>query len=142
MQDVLDAETVLVQIQEQAEKIKNDETQQFPEAASPGDSWRQGDIYITLLDKVPDPSLAESKPKKQLAPGTTQGSRHCLDSLEGVTIYSPTRPGMLEGPVILLREERAIEHPEHGDIVLPPGIYGISYQRSLDSEERERRVLD
>ena len=142
MNSVLDAETVLTQIQEQAERIKSDETQQFPEAASPGDCWRQGDIYITLLDALPKNVVVQKKNSRQLAPGTTQGSRHCLDSLEGVTIYELETQEMLDGPIIFLKEERAVEHPEHGDVVLPPGVYQISYQRSLDSEERAQRVLD
>ena len=82
------------------------------------------------------------RPDKQLAPGITQGSRHCLDSLDGVTMYRLPMPGMLDGPVVKTTSTRTITHTEHGDVVIPPVIYGISYQRNLDSEMRERRVLD
>jgi len=133
---------VLAAVQEAAEEIQNDATQQFPEAASPGDAWRQGDVYITLLDSLPEGALLLDDPSNQLAPGTTQGSRHCLDSLDGVTMYRLPRPEMLDGPVLECRQQRTITHPEHGDVVLPPGIYGITYQRDLDAEDRERRVLD
>ena len=147
MQSVLDAETVLVQIQEQAEKIKSDATQYFPEAASPGDCWRQGDIYITLMEKMPPYAYETYKPRKQLVPGTTRGSRHCLDSLNGVRVYYLNEPELtsnsfLNGPVIECKKERTITHPEHGNVVLPPGIYAISYQRSLNARGQERMVLD
>lgn len=142
MQSVLDAEMVLVQIQEQAERIKSDETQRFPEAASPGDAWRQGDIYITLLGELPSAVQKTRKPKRQLAPGTSQGSRHCLDSLNGVQMYEQVVGSLLSGPIIVCNTTRTITHPEHGDVVLPPGIYSISYQRSLDGMNREYRVLD
>jgi hypothetical protein len=136
------AEKALSKIQDQAERIKSDETQRFPDAASVGDSHRQGDVYITLLNAVPENAVREKKPSTQLAPGTTQGSRHYLDSLAGVTMYRIPNPGMLDGPIIECETERTITHPEHGDVVLPAGIYGISYQRNLDAEERERRVQD
>jgi hypothetical protein len=128
-------------ISETAEEIRNDSEQLFPEAATPGDCWRQGDLYITLLSAIPG-DVKKCKRRKQLVPGTTQGSRHCLDSLAGVTMYEIEKPGQLDGPVIDCKQERTITHPEHGNVVLPPGIYGIHYQRDLDAEERERRVLD
>lgn len=138
----LTAEKAFTAIQDQAERIKSDAKQRFPEAASVGDSWRQGDVYITLLADVPTDAIKEPKVILQLAPGTTQGSRHILDSRTGVTMYRLPSPGMLDGPVIACRKERTITHPEHGDVVLPPGVYGISYQCDLDAEERQRRVKD
>ncbi len=143
MQGVLDAETVLAQIQEQAERIKSDETQYFPVAASPGDCWRQGDIYITLLPSLDNIHVVvEQYFRRQLVPGSTKGSRHCLDSLDGVTIYRLAEWDMLAGPIIECTKQRTITHPEHGDIVLPPGIYAISFQQSLDSRGQAGRVLD
>lgn len=129
-------------IQEAGEEICNAEEQRFPEAASPGDSWRQGDVYITLLGGLPNGAETDPNPQRQLVPGTTQGSRHCLDGLGGVIIHRLRSPGPLDGPILECQQEATITHPEHGNVVLPPGIYGIHYQRDLDAEERERRVLD
>jgi hypothetical protein len=136
------AQKALAQIQDRAEKIRCNRPQRFPEAASPGDRFRQGDLYITLLDGVPDGAVKMDSVPIQLAQGHTQGSRHCLDSVDGVSAWMPSRPGMLDGPIIQLLRERVVTHPEHGHVILPPGVYRISYQRSLDAEERERRVLD
>lgn len=129
-------------IQKTAEKIRNDGEQRFPEAATPGDCWRQGDVYITLLETLPRNAVPVATPQLQLVPGNTQGSRHCLDSLDGVSMYSIEDASPLDGPVLECRMERTITHPEHGNVVFPPGIYGIHYQRDLDSEERQRRVVD
>ena len=71
------AEQAIKKISAQAERIKNDETQRFPEAASPGDSHRQGDIY------TPSPSLSATAEKhpQQMAPELPSGSCHRLDNL-------------------------------------------------------------
>lgn len=124
-----------------AESVKNDETQRFPEAASPGDGVRQGDVLLVLLDRVPK-GAEPMKVESQLAPGTTQGSRHCLASLSGVRMFRLKDAGTLDGPVIELADENTVTHPEHGDWVLPPGVYAVRYQRDLDELERERRVQD
>ncbi len=135
------ADEAISKIQSQAERIRNDETQRFPDAATPGDSHRQGDLYITLLGSVPVGAKAIPF-RAQLADGTTQGSRHCLASETGVTMFERSEPSNLDGPVFTLECENTITHPEHGNVVLPPGIYCITYQRDLDAEERERRVID
>jgi hypothetical protein len=82
------------------EKIKNDQPQHFPLAASIGDAVRQGDLYIQLIDetdladlsalyaRVPDDQLANNL---QLAPGNTKGSRHVIASTEGLTMWQPIK---------------------------------------------------
>lgn len=130
----------LDRIQTQAEKIKSDDTQRFPDAASVGDTFRQGDIYIELLAAVPSSARPMSRPDAQLAPGTTRGSRHILDSLDGVEMFSDPGADALTGPIIRTSRERTVTHPEHGDVILPPGCYGITYQRQHADELR--RVAD
>lgn len=126
------------QISAAAEAIKSDAPQRFPAAASPGDTWRQGDLYVEFVSKLPQTTTAPQNPK--LAPGNTKGSRHILDSLEGVTIRQKLHPNPLDGPILSLSTERTISHPEHGDLILPPGTYEISYQRAFAKELK--RVSD
>lgn len=130
---------------EAIEGVKNSVIQKkshnFPIAASIGDSFRQGDIYITKCESVPS-AYSKIKPVVQLAPGNTQGSRHCLENLSGVEMYRNENPSLLEGPVIVLNCEKTITHPEHGHVTLPPGVYSITYQRNLDEMERIQRVRD
>lgn len=130
----------LKRIQESTESIDNSKPQRFPEAANTGDSFRQGDVYVEKRGGVTGDMTVEPKPNAQLAPGTTKGSRHVLDSLDGVTMYRVANPTPLDGPVIETTCERTITHPEHGDLILPPGVYAITYQRAYADELR--RVAD
>jgi hypothetical protein len=97
-------------------------------------------LYIERLECVPARCVPDRKPSAQLAPGTTQGSRHVLDSLDGVSVYRLAENTVLQGPVLLVTTERTVTHPEHGNVVLPPGIYSITYQRQF--AEELRRVAD
>lgn len=136
----LTPEQALQCVQTTAEAIRNDEPQRFPDAASVGDVFRQGDIYIELLAGVPDGCKQMKKPNSQLAPGTTQGSRHVLDSLRFVKMFTRSKATVLDGPVLLIERERTITHPEHGWLILPKGVYGVTYQRQFADELR--RVAD
>lgn len=135
---MLTAEKSLEKVQSTAESIKCDEPQRFSEAASAGDVFRQGDIYIEKLEAVPAGAIQMQKVEAQLAPGTTQGSRHVLDALQGVTMYRLANPTVLDGPILDLATERTITHPEHGNVILPPGCYGITYQRAFADELRRQ----
>ena len=134
---MITAQQALVSIRERVEEIKNGEQQCFPEAASAGDFFRQGDLYITKLDSIP--AGANPVPfAAQLAPGTSRGSRHCLNN-SNVRMYSVANAGPLDGPVIDVQQEAIVAHPEHGDVKLPCGVYKITYQRAFADELRRVR---
>lgn len=131
------------EVVETGKKIAKRETQRFSEAASTGDVLRQGDVYLMLLDKLPRGAKAMSKPPLQLAPGTSQGSRHILDSTEGVTAFTFADATEFDGPILKLECERELTHPEHGNWIIPAGIYAVGYQRTQDSvDATNRRVAD
>lgn len=134
--------SIIEEVQKTAEKVAKRETQTFSEAASHGDTVRQGDVYITWLESLPEDVEAQQDWDAQLAPGNTQGSRHILDSKNGVTCYKFQNPTEFDGPMLVLTEERTVTHPEHGNWVLPPGIYYIGYQQTEDMLEQRRRVED
>ena len=46
------------------------------------------------------------------------------------------------GPIVVLEQENTITHPEHGDWIMPPGSYRITYQRTLTRENIVARVID
>ena len=136
-------------VRESAESIRNDQLQKFPEAASVGEMFRQGDLYIQKLDftvldrEKPNFEAYELDPQPiaQLAPGTTKGSRHILSDLSRVKMFKAQRPTALDGPVIyVLGGGVEVTHPEHGNVHLPSGVYGITYQRAFGDELR--RVAD
>lgn len=51
---------------------------------------------------------------------------------------------MLEfaGPILVLEKTNTIVHPEHGNWILPPGTYRVTYQRTVTRENTIARVLD
>lgn len=104
-----------------------------------GDGWAQGDILVRRLSRVPT-RMRPIEPRAQLAPGSTQGSRHCLSSLEGVAMFALAGFHPLLGPVFKAGRDVTITHLEHGHLLLGPGIYAIEYQRDL--AEDLRRVAD
>lgn len=123
------------------EPLEDGFVQRFGEANTPGECIPQGDVYITLLGGVPN-GCKPIPVRLQIADGSTQGSRHCLDSAAGVEMFVLPKPNRYDGPVMVLTEERTLTHPEHKHMILAPGCYGVHYQRNLDAEEREARVRD
>lgn len=129
------------------ENIKMGEPVRFTEACTLGDRIWQGDLALTIRASVPSEgySLA-TQPSTQLVIGNTEGSKHCLDSLDGVKMYVPNEWNefSLKGPILVLYQERTVLHPVHGNVTIPAGfIVECTYQREWDREkERERRAMD
>lgn len=48
----------------------------------------------------------------------------------------------LAGPIFVLQQENAVTHPEHGNWILPPGSYRVTYQRTVTRENTIARVID
>ncbi|MGH9931012.1 MAG: hypothetical protein ACREA9_17530 [Pyrinomonadaceae bacterium] len=142
-------ETHAKKIASGSERVKPGQEVCFTEAATIDDTIRQGDLYLTIVAAVPAGYVKIEKLKasdKQLVPGNTVGSRHCLDSLAGVTLYRPEQwsEESLAGPCLVLAKQRTIEHPTHGAVFIPAGFTVLCrYQREFDAEQkRERRARD
>lgn len=126
------------EVLQSAETIKSGAEIVFPRAASPGDYMRQGDVYITLLDKLPNSAVLVGKPSPQVAEGNTQGARHIMNSLDGVKVFKKSDASVIDGPILDFRgisstETRTLTHPQHGDVVMPCGegmIFEITFQIS------------
>lgn len=123
--------------------------ERFTAGAQAGDVIAQGDLYLMIVDSVPNGYARVAKPKaadKQLVPGNTIGSRHCLDALAGVELHRPSEwtGEDLRGPCLVLTKERTILHPTHGDVTIPAGFTVLcGYQPEFDAEQRrERRSAD
>lgn len=138
MSMIMTAQESFTKVLQSAEKIRNDSTQVFPEAASFGDTIRQGDVFITLIESVPA-NFGASKTVAQLAPGTTKGSRHILDKPENVEMFVSKDADILTGPVIKVNSQCTVTHPEHGDWVLNKGVYEVTYERAFAKELRRQR---
>jgi hypothetical protein len=124
----------------------------FNRAHTAGDAIRQGDLYLVLLDEVPDGYVyAGKRANVQLVPGNTEGARHCLDSLQGVKQWTPEQEAgggasadFQLGPVLRLAEERVVLHPTHGHVTLLENtIVQCLYQREHDAIlKAARRAAD
>lgn len=106
---------------------------------------RQGDLYIVRIDNWIEDYHVEVK-TRQLAPGTTQGSRHIL--VGEAQVFAPknnstpdktSRGYMLKGMVFLAKGFVTIEHPEHAHISLPAGTYQVCHQVDVRTM---KRVID
>ena len=149
--------TSIEQIEKHAQAIRAGELENvrpgmpasFSEACTPGDCIVQGDLYLGIIESVPAGFTSVENPveeDKKLVPGETHGSRHVLDSLEGVTMFRPKEwsEESLEGPCFRLTQERTVLHPVHGPVTIPAGFtVQCRYQREYDKElQKERRARD
>lgn len=113
----------------------------FVETISQGQFFRQGDIYLVYQGQ--EKPNSKSQKGGQLAPGTTQGSRHTVG--EWVEVY-PRNPEvkttdkgtLVLGPTIFCPERFTVEHPEHADGSLPAGCYDVFYQFDPRTNQRAK----
>jgi len=106
-----------------------------------GEWVRQGDVMLERVEGVPQ---GEASGVRQLAPGTSRGSRHIIAGSVDCAIVMPENRGPLDGPCIDAKSRLVIEHPEHGWLDLPAGQYRTYFQRDFARERAEeiRRVQD
>lgn len=139
-----------------AERIVNDELRTFTEADWPvGSVAHQGDLILVRISRLP--ALAKPRKQRQLADGTTQGSRHVLETGDvfdcppanvtaAVKAACPAASVVDRycGPVFRTAAGKALlTHPEHGDHAYEGEMtVAVVYQRSLDAELREQQVRD
>ena len=103
-----------------------------------GQVVRQGDIYIhRVADNHPRGPKAKSR---QLAIGSTQGSRHIAEApaevYEGTTRPEWCAANTFLGPVVVCPEPCTIAHPEHAHVKLPKGTYMVTHQADWQSMHR------
>lgn len=126
-------------VQSHVETIKNDE-HAIVGAMSPGDAYAQGDVLIVYVGESIPKGWVKDKQVSQLAPGNTQGSRHIISDMSGITIYKQPNANTLDGPGLVAEKDWTLTHPEHGDRTFGPGVYACQYQRAF--AEELRRVQD
>jgi hypothetical protein len=138
-----------------AERICNDESKLLA-SFEVGDVSHQGDIIIVRIASLP--RSARPRSNRQLAEGTTQGSRHVLtrgdvydaNVREVASLLKDATRVDVEtryvGPVFVSPADPTADdltHPEHGNQGFPAGaVCAVVFQRNLDAEQREARVAD
>lgn len=118
-----------------------------------GQHVRQGDVYLLRVAKRPA-CFATATTNRQLAPGTSKGSRHVAEGDAAKLFTASERdarsalahlPGVKGGDRLLVGEcieagdRFTVSHPEHAHHSLPTGCYIVLFQ--LDPRSM-RRVED
>ena len=136
-QTALAAAEAIAEVTKKADELAVPELRHIPRIEV-GQAVRQGDIYIHRV--ADDHPCGEKLKTRQLAIGTTQGSRHVAEA--PAQVFQGTRaPGYMRnallGPLVRsLKERLRISHPEHAHIDLPPGTYQITHQMDARTLER------
>lgn len=108
-----------------------------------GEVVRQGDIYIERVAKIEGKGKAVAS--RQLAPGTSKGSRHIVDESPAVTLWEskPTLNGKAAfqvGAAIEAKGDFSITHPEHAFIRFVVGpvaqFFQVWFQADYARKER------
>lgn len=108
-----------------------------------GEFVRQGDVYLVCIDKAAGWKATKNR---QLAPGTTQGSRHTVDA-SVMVLANPNGAQIVRvarnrarcfGPQVVSKDRFTVSHPEHADISLPAGTYQVMFQVDPQSMQRVR----
>lgn len=131
MTATLTAEQAHAKVSAAAEK-PNTEVR-YIEKMKVGEAVRQGDIYLTRVRS--DATREKEIHTRQLAPGNTQGSRHCVEG--PVRVYE-RKGDALTGPIVASEGRFKVTHPEHAHFDLPGGCYAVTYQRDFAREEVSR----
>ncbi len=140
---MLQVESALDELKKDAEKDSNTGPVDLS-AMVPSDEFHQGDVRIICLDKKLFDELRLTEITDfngQVAPGSSQGSRHIIPELSNVKAYRMRDGNELDGPIIEASMPISVTHPEHGDCVnMPAGFYAFPGQRSY--AEVLRRAAD
>lgn len=140
------------EIQEHNESVKSGKGKvapgqllKFSDACTENDTIWQGDLAIVISKNKEAGFIRLDNPTAQLVPGNNIGAKHCMDTTN-VVMYVPSdwSEESLIGPWVKPNVELKIEHPVHGDVVIPAGMsFQCYYQKEWSKEEqKERRARD
>lgn len=110
-----------------------------------GEVARQGDIYVERVAAIEGKGTAVKS--RQLAPGTTKGSRHIVEDSPNVTLWEsrPSLNGRASfqiGPAIEAKGDFSVTHPEHAFIKFIIGkatqFFQVWFQADFNRKERAK----
>jgi hypothetical protein len=95
--------------------------------------WRQGDVFITRVDAIPEQARRSPVPHGILVHGELTGHSHRLENPKSATLFSGSH-GLGELFLDVPAGGTRIVHEEHGPIELPEGFYRIWRQREYSPQ--------
>lgn len=107
--------------------------------------YRQGDVLIIPVAELPEGTKRMRRGKRGvvLAEGEVTGHAHAILD-RGASLYELVTADDVDEMrrrFLLVEQEVAVTHEEHGTVTLPPGSYEIRIQREYSPEEI-RQVQD
>ena len=99
--------------------------------------YRNGDVFLRKVESLPgDAETSAVHPAEVLAYGEVTGHSH---RLTGTTVE---RYDHANRAYVLLSEAGILTHEEHGEAVIPAGVYELIIERDYDPSIYARRVVD
>lgn len=115
------------------------------QTAVPPRQFRQGDVLITYVDRLPGHVAVRPRDHGRviLAYGEVTGHAHVIDDTETAPVAAIYDEPGGDGSTFYLRleAETGLVHEEHGRIDLPAGVAVVTRQREY-TPEAIRRVAD
>lgn len=137
-------ETMVMKAIERVRKSVTDpkpETIRLTAANSVGEWVRQGDVYLRIVDKIPEGAREIQDFNGQLAPGDTRGSRHCVDPKK-VKAFALPNARIEDGSILQVLDNDEVTHPDHGHVALEKGLcIAVSFQVN-EFQKQKQRVKD
>lgn len=94
--------------------------------------YRQGDVLLREVSSIPKTAIPQKQAGRLvLAYGEVTGHAHAIQDLGNVDVFVGA-----EGQLYLhVKEATALQHEEHGTILLPAGKYERVLQREYQPDE-------
>ena len=102
-------------------------------------SYRQGDVMLIRQDSIDITNATPIQPsdgKLILAEGETTGHAHTIDC-QTAGLFD-----LIGKTVLIVKETSILDHQEHNQIEVTPGIYWVVHQIEYQPKELPRRVMD
>ena len=128
-------------LRESCESIDTGKPLRIPADMEIGDMYPQGDIGLLRIKALPKGStrLDWKSGDYQLAPGNTQGSRHCIPAKSNVAVFRVDDRDGLSDLCLVADAPFDLTHPEHAHhLGYPAGTYRVLHQQN----EQRQRVVD
>lgn len=100
--------------------------------------YRHGDITFTKITKKTLPNTLQPK-SKIIAEGETTGHYHAFVESSLVNCFIDT---VSQTQYVEIPEVGIIDHPEHGIMEIPKGVYKVRTSRELDLLGEIKKTLD
>jgi hypothetical protein len=123
---------------------KSDPAERVTKALAIGKVVHQGDVYLHRV--AANHPRGEERGSRQVAVGTTVGSRHIAEGNLKVFQGQVLPPGVkapewcadgdLLGPVVVAEEPWLLTHPEHAAHRVPAGTFQVTYQADFATQRR------